>query len=88
MPRVFARFTKAAADQGAETKNGIPTRRFQIDGTILGATLPAGASVNLWVADAGYLVAFEVNSGTADGDNLQIELSNVNDPANVVTKPS
>ena len=54
--------------------------------TYSAAGLPAGASIDLWVADAGYLVALEI---AADGTTkLGIDVSNVNDPANVVTAPA
>jgi len=48
--------------------------------------MPPGASVDIWVADAGYLVAWEM-SGFPDDANFAIEVTNVNDPSNKVERP-
>ena len=74
-------------DQGVEDKNGIQAHHFSIDpGTALGAQMPAGTSVDLWVADAGYLVALEIAG--EGGKGISVGVSNVNDPANKVETPS
>lgn len=65
----------------------IPSHHFSIDPTFLvGADLPAGTTVDLWVADAGHLTALEVVSNGVM--KLGVEVSNVNDPANVVEAPT
>ena len=75
----------AAGDKGVETKNGIQARHFSIDaGSVLGAQMPPGTSVDMWAAEAGYLVALEIKS---DSGGLDLQVSNVNDPANVVETP-
>ena len=79
----------SAIDVGAEQKNGINTRHLRIDSTTpVGALaqLPAGAAVDIWVADQGYVVAFET-SGLSGGADVAIEISGVNDPANKVEAP-
>jgi hypothetical protein len=73
---------------GEEEKNGVQARHLHVDGTTLGgiAGFPAGASVDVWVAtDGGYLVAWETSGFPAE---TTIDISNVNDPANVVEAPS
>jgi hypothetical protein len=80
----------AAANQGVEDKNGIQAHHLRIDSTTFvgaAAQMPAGAAVDIWVADAGYLVAWEM-SGFPEDANFAIEVSHVNDPANKVEKPS
>jgi hypothetical protein len=79
----------SATDQGTELKNGINTRHLRIDSTTLvgaAAGLPAGASVDIWVADQGYVVAFET-TGLSGGADVSIEITGVNDPANKVEAP-
>jgi hypothetical protein len=74
---------------GAEQKNGIDAHHYHIDSASLvgGLTaLPAGATIDVWIANDGYLAAFE-SSGTTGGD-ISIEVTNVNDPANKVDRPS
>jgi hypothetical protein len=78
-----------AADLGTEEKNGIQAKHFQIDSTsFVGAmaSLPPGAKIDLWIAEEGYLVSLET-TGVAGG-GFGINVSGVNDPANVVERPS
>ncbi|MEA2620944.1 MAG: hypothetical protein QOC97_1717 [Chloroflexota bacterium] len=78
-----------SASIGVEQKNGTSAHHYHIDATTLvgGFTgLPAGAVVDTWIADAGYLVAFEATGIT--GGDIKIEVTNVNDPANKVDRPS
>ena len=78
-----------SANIGVEQKNGISAHHYHIDATtIVGgfSGLPAGAVVDTWIADAGYLVAFEATGIT--GGDIKIEVTNVNDPANKVDRPS
>jgi hypothetical protein len=72
---------------GTEEKNGVQARHLRIDGSTLGgiAGFPAGATVDVWVSvDDGYLVGWETSGFPAD---TTIDISNVNDPANVVEAP-
>ena len=75
---------------GTEEKNGVQARHVKIDqATAAGfaASMPAGSSIDIWVAEAGYLVAWEM-SGFPDASNMSIQVTNVNDPANKVDRPS
>ncbi len=80
-----------AADLGTESRNGINTRHFRLDATssLVGAFagLPAGAAIDFWVADEGYLVGYEF-TGLPDGQDLAINVTNIDDPANVVERPN
>lgn len=79
-----------AADQGSEEKNGVQTRHVRLDPTTLvgaAAAMPAGSAIDLWIAEAGYVVAWEM-SGFAEGQNMSIQVTGVNDPANKVEQPS
>jgi hypothetical protein len=79
-----------ATNQGMEDKNGVQAHHVRIDSTsFLGAAgaMPAGAAIDVWVADAGYLVAWEM-TGFPNDANFAIEVTNINDPANKVEKPS
>jgi hypothetical protein len=74
---------------GTEEKNGVQARHVKIDPTTAGgfaASMPAGSSIDIWVAEAGYLVAWEM-SGFPDEGNISIQVTNVNDPANKVERP-
>lgn len=79
-----------AADQGSEEKNGVQAHHLRIDSTsILGAAgaMPAGSAIDVWVADAGYLIAWEMSGFPGDA-NFSIQITNVNDAANKVEAPS
>jgi hypothetical protein len=83
-------WAQAGTNQGMEDKNGVQAHHLRIDSTsILGAAggIPAGASIDIWVADAGYLVAWEM-AGFESGADFSIQVTNVNDPSNKVEKPS
>ena len=80
----------AGANQGVEEKNGVQAHHVRIDSTtFVGAAgaMPPGSAVDIWVADAGYLVAWEM-SGFPDDANFSIQVTGVNDPANKVETPS
>ena len=82
-------WAQSSQDMGAEQKNGIDAHHYHIDSTTVvgGLTaLPAGATIDVWIANDGYLAAFE-SSGTTGGD-ISIEVTNVNDPTNTVARPS
>jgi hypothetical protein len=74
---------------GTEEKNGVQARHVKVDPTTAGgfaASMPAGSSIDIWVAEAGYLVAWEM-SGFPDEGNMSIQVTNVNDPSNKVERP-
>ena len=79
-----------ATDQGSEEHNGVQAKHFHIDdasfaGAIAG--MPAGASIDAWIAeDGGYLVGLEILNG--EGEGMVINVTDINDPSNVVVRPS
>jgi hypothetical protein len=80
----------AASDQGVEQKNGIQAHHVRIDSTSFvgaAAAMPPGAAIDAWIADAGYLVAWEM-TGFPEDANFSIQVTGVNDPANKVERPS
>lgn len=84
-----ANLAGVGGDIGTEDKNGVSARHVRIDPTTaagFAASMPAGASIDLWVAEAGYLVAWEM-SGFPDDGNFSIQVTGVNDPANKVDRP-
>jgi hypothetical protein len=77
------------ANVGTEEKNGVQAHHVRIDPTTaagFAAAMPAGSSIDIWVADAGYLVAWEMAGFEADS-NLSIQVTDVNDPGNKVERP-
>jgi hypothetical protein len=79
----------SAADQGTEQKNGITARHLRIDSTTpagVAEKFPSGAALDIWVAEQGFVVAWET-TGFATGEDVAIEISGVNDPANKVEAP-
>jgi hypothetical protein len=81
-------WAESAVDKGAEQKNGQDTHHYHIDSTTAANGfngIPAGASVDAWIADEGYLVSL---IATGFGQDLDIEVTNIDDPANKVEKPS
>jgi len=83
-------WANAASDQGVEEKNGVQAHHVRIDSTtFVGAAgaMPAGSAIDVWVADAGYLVAWEM-TGFPEDANFSIQVTAVNDPANNVERPS
>ncbi len=82
--------TRTATDMGTEQKNGVDAHHFRVDANTPGANLasfPPDAAVDIWMANDGYLVALETKGFAGDKD-VQIEVTNVNDPANKVEEPS
>ena len=75
-------------DLGTESRNGVNARHFRIDSStpIIGQGMQSGESVDIWVADQGYLVSWESISGTGSG-NTSIDITNINDPSNKVDRP-
>jgi hypothetical protein len=80
---------QAATNLGTEDKNGVRAVHLKIDPTSIvgiGAQMPAGSSIDVWVAEAGYVVSWEM-SGFKEGEDMAIQVTNVNDPANKVERP-
>lgn len=82
-------WAQSSLDKGAEEKNGIPAHHFLIDSTTaVGgfSGVPAGGAINIWIADDGYLVAWE--STGIGGSDMSIQVTGVDDPSNKVDRPS
>jgi hypothetical protein len=75
---------------GPEDRNGVSTTHYRLDPDSpagQAAGLPDGAAMDLWLADEGYLVAFEGTSLDPSMSSIRFEISNVNDPTNSVEAP-
>lgn len=83
-------WAESSLEVGTEQKNGVSAKHYRVDGTTIAAGfsgLPAGATVDVWIAeDKGYLVASEA-AGFPGGD-LSIQVTGVDDPANKIERPS
>jgi hypothetical protein len=82
-------WAESAANKGTEQKNGVNTTHYRIDGSTLAngfSGLPAGATIDSWISDTGSVIALET-SGWPTGD-LSIQVTNIDDPANKVDRPS
>jgi hypothetical protein len=82
-------WAQSSLDKGVEEKNGVPAHHFLIDSTTaVGgfSGVPAGAAVNIWIADEGYLVAFETTG--IGGSDMSIQVTGVDDPTNKVDRPA
>jgi hypothetical protein len=80
----------SATSVGTEQKNGINARHLRIDSTSAvgaAAQMPPGSAIDIWIADQGYVVAWET-TGFEAGKDVAIEISGVDDPANVIKPPS
>jgi hypothetical protein len=66
---------------GREEHNGTQADRYH-------ATPGAGGVVDLWIAPEGHLVAISSSGWPATDDAVQAEVSDVDDPANVIEPPS
>jgi hypothetical protein len=84
---------------GTESKNGVNCQHFQGDASIgtffSGLAGVSGTwSSDVWLAvDGGYLVSSNVQAAgatatSAGSFSIDVEITNVNDPANVLTAPS
>ena len=82
-------WAQSSLDKGVEEKNGVQAHHFLIDSTTaVGgfSGVPAGAAINIWIADDGYLVAWESTGiGTSD---MSIQVTGVDDPTNKVDRPA
>ncbi len=77
-----------ATDIGSETKNGVTAQHFRIDSSsIVGtlASMPPGSSIDMWVAEDGYLVSLQVVGDSAGG--FAVDVFDVNDPSIVIERP-
>jgi hypothetical protein len=82
-------WAQSSLAQGTEDKNGVSAKKYHLDSATAAAGftgIPAGASMDLWIADEGYLVAVEA-TGFPQGD-FAIQVTGVDDPANKVERPS
>jgi hypothetical protein len=82
-------WAQSSLDKGAEEKNGVSAHHYLIDSTTaVGgfSGVPAGASIDLWIADEGYLVAWESTGFGAGPTSIQV--TGVDDPANKVERPA
>ena len=82
-------WAQSSLDKGTEDKNGVSAHHFLIDSTTaVGgfSGVPAGGAINIWIADEGYLVAWE--STGLGGSDMSIQVTGVDDPANKVERPS
>ena len=83
-------WAQSSLDKGAEQKNGVNAHHFLIDSTTaVGgfSGVPAGGSINFWIADEGYLVAWE-SKGMGGAGDTSIQVTGVDDPANKVERPA
>ena len=83
-------WAQSSLDKGTEQKNGVNAHHFLIDSTTaVGgfSGVPAGGSINFWIADEGYLVAWE-STGMGGAGDTSIQVTGVDDAANKVDRPS
>jgi hypothetical protein len=79
----------SSANKGTESKNGVDATHYRIDSTTIASGfsgLPAGATIDTWISDQGFLVGLEA-TGFPNGD-MSIQVTNVDDPANKVERPA
>ena len=84
-----AEWAASSANKGTEEKNGVNATHYRIDGSTVAtgfSGLPAGATIDTWVSDEGFLVGLET-TGFPSGD-LSIQVTNVDDPGNKVDRPA
>ncbi len=77
-----------ATEVGTEEKNGAQARHFTVAGdSFVGAAaaLPPGSSIEMWIADEGYLVSMSI-AGAGAG-TFTMDVTDVNDSSNVVERP-
>jgi hypothetical protein len=76
---------------GPEEKNGVPTTHYHLDGqSPVGqlASLPPDAVFDVWIAQEGYMVSMVASGIDPTTPSVSMDISNINDPANVVEAPS
>ena len=77
-----------ATEVGMEEKNGVQARHFTVAGdSFVGAAaaLPAGSSIEMWIAEEGYMVSMSI-AGAGAG-TFTMDVTDVNDSSNVVERP-
>jgi hypothetical protein len=82
-------WAQSSLDKGVEEKNGVQAHHFLIDSTTaVGgfSGVAAGAAINIWIAEDGYLVAWE-STGVGNSD-ISIQVTGVDDPTNKVDRPA
>jgi hypothetical protein len=83
-------FLSAVQTVGTEDKNGVSTTHYRLDADSPGAqlaSLPPGAAMDFWVAEDGYLVSLTATGIDPSLESMSIDVTNINDPANVVERP-
>jgi hypothetical protein len=73
-----------------ERKNGVDAEHYRADAAALRRVRPAvlsTASLDVWIAAAGYLSALEAIGVKSPDTDARIDVHAVNDPANVVRPP-
>ncbi len=83
-------WSHAANNLGTEDKNGVRAVHVKVDPSTIGGIgvqMPAGAAIDVWVAEAGYIVSWEM-SGFKEGQDIAIQVTNANDASNKVERPS
>ena len=81
---------------GSDPHHGVPATRYRatpagIDAYTAVTGVRGDWTADLWIADAGYLLAMRIHGETRDGSDgflAEIELTSVNDPVNTVRKPA
>jgi hypothetical protein len=76
---------------GAEDKNGVPTTHYHLDGSSpmgQAASIPPDGVFDVWVAQEGYLVSLTATGVDPNTPRVQMDVTNINDPANVVEAPT
>ena len=53
----------------------------------MAAAMPPGSAIDIWIAEAGYIVAWEM-SGFGGESDMSIQITGVNDRANKVETPN
>ncbi len=82
---------EALDEVGTEEKNGVPTTHYHLDGqspTGQLASLPPGSTFDVWIAEDGYMVSMVAVGIDATTPSVSMDVSNINDPANVVEAPT
>lgn len=80
----------AMENLGQEERNGVQTTHFRLNEDSPGAALasiPPGASMDVWLAEEGYLVAMEASNLNETTTLVRMDITDVNSPDNVVEAP-
>jgi hypothetical protein len=80
----------AMENLGQEERNGVQTTHFRLNEDSPGAALasiPPGGSMDVWLAEEGYLVAMEASNLNETTTLVRMDITDVNSPENVVEAP-